>query len=580
MNDKLAAAEALFSAGQMMEAQAAFWAIARSNPRQPKVWSRLGDIAFNLGQFSQALDFYGNAYDFDRQDAHVNLRFGQCMERLGRPSDAIRHLMIAAAKNPQSPEVHATLAVCRRETGDIDGAIDAWKNYLARQENDSAAMILLADLLIQRMRFEEAGGFLHFAALLEPGNPRPLIMQGNVALAHQDQELAHALYLKAIEIDGTHAPAWFNLGNLAMGRDEFELASELFAKAWSLAPSDARLANNLAVALKELGRLEEARAALTRAIELDPGFADAHWNLATILFLSDRWKDGFEEAEWRWNMAGFTTPKRDFGCPAWDGKAMPGKTLLVHAEQGLGDAFHFARYLPQLAKLAGHVVCEVDPKQASLFARSFPMIEIVPRGQNLPGADAHLPLMSAPRFLGFPAWNGPYIEPDPERTAYWRAKLAPGSWVGIAWAGNPGHHADRRRSPGLAALLPLLDIEGLNIASLQHGHGREQLFKLTDHPLDLGDESLAEIGTDFEATAAIISLLKAVVSPDTAIAHLGAAMGKPVCLLLPFSPDWRWGMTGIGTPWYPSMSLFRQTKPGDWSEPVAAIVERLRGMHE
>lgn len=581
MSEALDSAEALFAAGKLMEAQAAFWALARTNPRQPKFWARLGDIAFKLSQFSQAFDFYGNAYDFDSANPDINLRLGQCLERLGDPKRALGHLLMAAAKNPASSATHACIAACREATGDADGAIDALRNYLAVEEHDSQSMLKLADMLMKKLRFEEAGEYLKFAALLEPDNPLPLVMQGNVSLARQETAKAHGLYLKALEIDQDFAPAWFNLGNMAMGRDDFAQARDLFAKAWALAPNDARLANNLAVANKELGDFEEAEEVLRQALAVDPGFADAHWNLATALFLQDRWREGFEEAEWRWEMAGFTTPKRDFGCPAWDGGPLDGKTMLVHAEQGLGDAFHFARYLPLLAPKAKRLVCEVDPKQASLFARSFPMIDIVSRGQALPPADVHLPLMSAPRFLGFPAWNGPYLSADSQRIGFWRKKLAGingGRWIGFAWQGNPGHHADRRRSPGLAALLPMLDVPGLHFASLQHGAGREQLFKLTDHPLDLGDESQAEIGADFEATAAMIMAMDAVVAPDTAIAHLAAAMGKPVFLLLPFIPDWRWGMTKARTPWYPALELFRQAAPGDWSAPVSAVIERLKGL--
>ncbi|CAA6604459.1 conserved hypothetical protein [Rhodospirillaceae bacterium LM-1] len=579
MTDKLAAAEALFEAGQLMEAQAAFWSQLRTNPRQPKAWSRLGEIALKLGQPAQAFDFFGNGYDFSPDDFDIRLGLGRSLASLGRDNEAITHFRKAALIDPNSKQAHLGLAMAMTAVNDVDGAIMAWRNYLSIDENDPAAMTALAELLMRKLRFDEAEHLLHFAALLDPENPLPLVMQGNVKLAHHDHAAAQALYLKALDIAPGHAPALFNLGNLAMTADDFEMAAGLFAMAHQQAPQDPRLANNLAIALKEQGLLDLAQDMLRQAIANQPDFAEAHWNLATIHFLQGRWKEGFEEAEWRWDMSNFTTPRRDFACPAWDGKPMPKGTLLVHAEQGLGDSFQFVRYVPKLASLAGRVVLEADPKQASLFARSFPSISIVERGQPLPQASAHAALLSLPHFLGAPLESGPYLTPDPTRVAGWKKRLAglgPGPWVGIVWQGNPGYHADRRRSPGLAPLLPLLDISGIRLVSLQNGIGREQLLRLSEGPIDLGNEEDPDVGPGFEGTAALVAALDLIISADTAIAHLAGALGKPFWLLLPFIPDWRWRMEGSGSPWYPSATLFRQPKAGDWATPVSAIAERLR----
>jgi Flp pilus assembly protein TadD len=580
MDDKFESAEALYKAGQMMEAQAAFWALARLNPRQPRVWARLGDIALSFKQFSQAFDFFGNAYDFDPDNPDIRLGLGRCLLALGKAGDALPHLKLAAR---QRPKAHLELANAFEQLGDIDSATQALENHLARFENDAEVMIRLSDLLMRLKRYDEADQHLHFAVLLEEANPTPLVMRGNIKLALGERSAARTYYLRALDVNPTHAPALFNLGNLAMADGQFEDAAVLFASAHAQAPNDARLANNLAIAQKELGRLNEAEATLRAALVLDPDFADLHWNLATVRFLLGDWKEGFEQAEWRWDMASFTTPKRDFACPPWDGKPLPQGTLLVHAEQGLGDAIQFARYLPLLADKVRHLAFEVDPTQTDLFARSFPNVTVIARGQPLPKADAHLALMSAPRFLGGPyAPVTPYLKADPKLVATWKERLTAlgqGPWVGLCWQGNPGHQADRRRSPGLAALLPLLDIQGIRLASLQHGMGREQLLKLTDGPLDLGNEDDPAIGNDFATTAAIVEALDLVIAPDTAIAHLAGALGKPVWLLLPFVPDWRWQMAGEVTPWYPSARLFRQPTPADWATPVGAIALGLKELH-
>jgi Flp pilus assembly protein TadD len=579
MDDRFESAEALFRAGQMMEAQAAFWALARVNPRQPKVWARLGEIACRLRQFSQAFDFYGNAYDFDPNDPDIRLGLASSLIELGRGGETVSLLKTAALKRP---EAYRLLAGVLEKQGETDAAIEAFEAYLAHQENDSQAMVRLAELLMQRKRYDEAERQLYFAMLLEESDPTPLVMQGNIKLMQGDRKGARADYLKALDIVPLHPPALFNLGNLAMAEDDFEDAAVFFANACEQAPDDARLANNLAVSQKELGRLDEAEAVLRDALQKDPQFADAHWNLATLRFLNGDWREGFEQAEWRWKMKDFSTPLRDFGCPVWDGADMPQGTLLVHAEQGLGDALQFVRYVPPLMKKAKRVVLECDPALHRLFVRSFPDIEILPRGQELPKASAAIALMSLPRLMGVAGGQTAYLKADPLQVQFWKDRLAAikdGPWVGICWQGNPGHHADRRRSPGLAALLPLLDVQNVNLASLQHGAGREQLLRLTDHPLDLGDEEDPLIGHDFDTTAAIVQALDLVIAPDTAVAHLAGALGKPAWLLLPFIPDWRWQMATDTTPWYSSVRLFRQPARKDWASPVRAIAERLKDFH-
>ncbi|MBF0167554.1 MAG: tetratricopeptide repeat protein [Alphaproteobacteria bacterium] len=577
-------AEAHFKAGRLMEAQAAFWALVQTNPRQPGVWTRLGEIALKLGHANQAFDFFGNAYDMTPNEAKVRLGLGQALRLMGRLEEAIPQLKKAALLDSELGVPHLELAQIMDMLGRLEEASDAWSNYLARHEHDAKAMMQSADVLMRLKRYDEADELLHMASLLESENPAPLVMQGTIRLWCNETDAAERLFHQALEVDPEFAPALFSLGNLAMSRDDFSKASDLFEKAHDAAPQDPRITNNLGVSLKEQGRLDEAETILRKAVETDPNFADAHWNLSTVLFLKGAWKEGFDEAEWRWEMTNFSTPKRDFNCAPWDGKPLPQGTLLVHAEQGLGDAFQFVRYLPMLAKRARHVVLEADPKQASLFTRSLPMIAVVERGNALPKADAHLALLSAPRFLEAPYGCEAYLSPDPERLAYWKNRLAankqrPGPWVGLAWQGNPGYHADRRRSPGLAPLLDLLDLPAINLASLQTGIGREQLLRLSEGPLDLGNEEDPAIGSGFEGTAAIVSALDLVITSDSAIAHLAGALGKPLWILLPHIPDWRWQMEGETSPWYPGAKLFRQPTPGDWATPVNAVIERLRGLY-
>jgi hypothetical protein len=298
--------------------------------------------------------------------------------------------------------------------------------------------------------------------------------------------------------------------------------------------------------------------------------------LAMILLRSGRFRDGWREQEWRWQWKEFPSPKRTFAQPRWHGEALEGRRILLHAEQGLGDAIQFMRYAPMVAALDADTILEVHPELVRLAQTVPGVAHVIARGETLPQFDTHCPLLSLPlafstEFATIPA-NIPYFFPErltsiPPLTG--EAKLR----VGLVWAGDPKSPIDRKRSLPESALAPLFEVKDIAIYSLQRGPASEAA------PTMPFAGTLAQTG-DFAATAEFVSTLDLVLTVDTAVAHLSGALGLPVWIMLPKVADWRWLEAREDSPWYPSARLFRQQAAGDWGQVIARIATELRRLAE
>jgi hypothetical protein len=297
-----------------------------------------------------------------------------------------------------------------------------------------------------------------------------------------------------------------------------------------------------------------------------------------LLLLRGELREGFEKYESRWRLE--TLPPRGFPAPLWNGEDLSGRTILLHAEQGYGDTIQCLRYVPQVAARGGWVVLEV-PKELLGLARRLPEVgQLLARGDALPRFDLQCPLFSLPRAFAttietIPA-QVPYLSAEPEAIARWRIRLGerPGLKVGLAWAGSPQHRNDARRSIAIETLLPLLRLEGVRWFSLQVGERAADLARLPGGLVtDLSPDLI-----DFAETAAVIGNLDLVIAVDTASAHLAGALGRPAWVLLRARPDWRWLLEREDSPWYPSLRLFRQHRPGDWEEVVRRVAAALERM--
>ncbi|MBF0160351.1 MAG: glycosyltransferase family protein [Magnetococcales bacterium] len=391
---------------------------------------------------------------------------------------------------------------------------------------------------------------------------------------------AIAAYQQAITLQPFFADTYNNLGNLLLReQNQVDEAVACYRQVVQLRPDSVDALYNLGAALREGGQVEEAVACFDRVIALQPDHVDGHWSLALALLLMGNYRRGWPEYEWRWRLAEVTP--RLFRMPQWDGSALDGRTILVHAEQGLGDTLQFIRYVPWVADRGGRVMLEVGDPLARLLQRFPGVAHLVPQRGPWPDFDCHVPLLSLPGLFATESTTIPdripYLAVDAPIVAHWSRRLRRQRQsvvrVGLVWGGNPNVKNDRWRSPRLRPLLDLFTVTGVDFYLLQHGDGRRDLesLSLPDHVIDIA----AEV-KDMADTAAIMAQLDLVISSDTATAHLAGALGLPAWILLPFAPDWRWMLGRRDTPWYPTLKLFRQARMGCWRGVVSEVKQELQ----
>ncbi len=327
--------------------------------------------------------------------------------------------------------------------------------------------------------------------------------------------------------------------------------------------------------------MAEAAAAYRQALALAPDYADAHFGLGVTLLMQGEWALGWPEYEWRWRTRNFSVPTYAQGR-GWDGGALAGRTIVLYAEQGLGDTLQFARYAPLVRERGGRVLIRCQDCLVPLLTGLRGADGIIPRSQPMPPFDCAAALLSLPGLFGttpanVPA-NVPYLHADAARRSRWRTWLdrQPGRKIGVCWQGNPQHADDARRSIALAALAPLAAVSDVRLVALQPRDGLEQIAQ---HGAALGllDPALTadEAGNGFLELAALLSELDLVVTIDTAIVHLAGALGVPTWLALAYQADWRWLQGRDDTPWYPTVRLFRQSQRGDWDTVIARMAVEL-----
>ncbi|MFD2234053.1 tetratricopeptide repeat protein [Phaeospirillum tilakii] len=439
-----------------------------------------------------------------------------------------------------------------------------------------------ARALVHQGRNAEAIESLLATVKARPGFAGAYSMLGSILRFEGEIDAAIAAHRQAIACDPARAEAYSCLGAALCDRGELDAAIEAHRQAIALGANGAGAYAPLAAALLAKGEIEPAREMTAAALARNPTDAPAHFTLARLRLLDGDLRRGWEEYEWRTRPGVMWRTVRAFPCPPWQGEDPLGRTLLLHAEQGLGDTIQFVRFAARLEAAGARLVLEVQPPLAGLIARSFPCAQVLRKGEPLPPVDFHCPLGSLPhRFdIGLDQLPGPvpYLVPDPAAVAEWRRRLGGlgGLKIGIAWAGNPAYQADHARSfaPGrVAALIAALSRPGITLFALQKDprpEDRAALAAAAGQVLDLS----AVVG-DFDHTGAIATALDLIVSTDTSLPHLTGALGLPTWLLLPRVPDWRWLLDRPDTPWYPSLRLFRQQQAGDWDGVLAALAAAL-----
>jgi len=458
------------------------------------------------------------------------------------------------------------------------------------------------------------------ASAVRPASSSPpdadaLARAGMAAHQRGDRATAQREYEAALRARPGHALATHYLGVLAYQRDDLATALPLLEQSTRAVPDEAEFHNNLGLALAAADRLHDAIAAYERAVALRPGhaaawsnlglartarnelqaaiadlrhatalapdLATAHWNLALALLAHGDYAAAWPEYEWRLHIGEFRPDHAPSPAPRWNGEPIGGKRLLVVAEQGLGDTLHFIRYAIELARRGVFVIARVPSKLARLVATVPGVAEVNVREVAPASADFQVPLMSIAGVLGVTADDifapVPYLAVDASLREHAvreiRGIAAGRAAVGLAWAGARHNTNDRRRSMHLSTLAPLLAQPSIAWFSLQHDDD-EVVASLP------AAAALARLPQriDFDGMAAMIDALDLVVTVDTSVAHVAGALGKPVWVLLPFAPDWRWGLARNASRWYPTARLFRQHQPGDWAHVVARVQDELAGV--
>jgi Flp pilus assembly protein TadD len=457
----------------------------------------------------------------------------------------------------------------------------AYRACLRVQPGHVEALVNLGFALGEQDRLDEAKSCYEQALTLRPDLAEVHHNLANVLREQKKFDEALVRYREALRLKPDYAKAHINLGVALAARGEVELAVRYLREGVRLQPEVAEGHNSLGAALCAQGRLDEAGAEYEESLRLKPDYAEAHWNRALVRLLQGDFERGWPEYEWRWKCPR-TKPLPAFDRPCWDGSPRPGGTLLLYAEQGLGDTLQFIRYVPQIKARVEKVVVQCQEALLPLLARTPGIDALVGHGARPPAFDVYAPLLSVPALLHttletIPT-EIPYLFADPGLVEHWRRQLAPvsGLRVGITWQGSTQHPWDRHRSVPLNYFEPLAGIEGVRLIGLQRGPGAEQLKSLGGaFPiLDLG-ELVDQTSGPFMDTAAILHHLDLVVTVDTALAHLAGGLGVPTWLALHYTPDWRWLLDREDSPWYPTLRLFRQTSQGDWAGVFRRLAEAL-----
>jgi tetratricopeptide (TPR) repeat protein len=500
------------------------------------------------GRLADAEYLYRAFLAVDPNNADGLHLLGVLAHQTGRTQLAVELIRAAIAVNPGVAGYHCNLGVALGALGHLTEAIEAYQAAVERQPDLAEAVTNMGALFAELGRLDEA-----------------------LALHH-----------RAIDLSPDLAVARNNMGNVRLQQGHLDDAVGCFRSAARCSPDSLEAHCNLGVTLQLQGRMDEAIAAYRTALDLRRDHPEAHFFLATALLASGDLAAGWQEFEWRCRTKeGIAAHRQTASLPQWRGEAAAGRTLVIHAEGGLGDTIQFCRYAKLAAARGLRVVLAIQPPLIRLL-QTLDAVDLVVAGAWEPdGCDLYCPMLSLPFALGTTLANIPsaasYLHADAAQAEAWRARLADTApdclRVGLVWAGNPRSDnpglaaVDRKRSLAPERLAPLFDVPGLHVFSLQKDGPRAP----EDFPLaDYMDEM-----EDFADTASLIANLDLVISVDTSVAHLAAALGKPVWLLERFDSCWRWLVGRRDSPWYPTIRLYRQPHPGHWDQVVTEVTRDL-----
>jgi tetratricopeptide (TPR) repeat protein len=610
---------ARFQLGKFKDAVDAMQAAVRLNGSVSPAWINLGSMQLAIGQKVEALASFERALALTPPQAELLCNCGNVLVELGRAAEALRRFDAALALKPHLLPALIGRANALMVLHQFAGALADCDRVAALAAHNPAILNVRAACLLGLLRFGEALEYAERALVVSPGSVGPLSNKASALLGLKRYAEALAICDQALAAEPRHAEALCNRGAALSGlgrydealqaldaalainahmveamvnrvaplrhRERYEDALAAAERALALGSPGTEMLRSRGIVLSDMGRHEDAMRSFEDAIALDAADSESRFNKAQLLLREGRFEEGLPLYEERKRL---TPPfgARTFAQPLWQGQVtIEGMTVFVHAEQGLGDAIMFSRYVARLTDMGARVILGVPRKLLGLFRNFLLDAEIVADDRLPEHFDYHIPMASLPLAFGesvgsIPA-PIPYFKAEPARVQRWRAHLGEGGVkIGIAWQGARVSN-DAGRSIPLIAFSAIAAVPGVRLISLQKGDGAGQLASVSFPVETPGPDFDAEPGT-FLDTAAIMQVCDLVISSDTSVPHLAGAMGRPLWIALRHSPEWRWFLSRDDSPWYPSAVLFRQPKPGDWTSVFSSMAQRLMarsGLH-
>ena len=499
------------------------------------------------GKVDEAIFIYKDLIKQDPQHFKALANLGIIYIQQKKWDEGYQYLQHSTRISPEQPIVHFNLGLSLKKQKKHIEAISAFKEAIRYQPNYIRAYIQIADLYVEEKNHQEALPFFQNALTINPNLPNVHNKLGNLFLALQKPDEAIRFFNQAIELRPDFSQAYYNR----------------------------------AVVLAELGRIDEAIESYNLSLTYKPDLIDAYWNIALLKILRGEYLEGWKLFEWRWKLKRVERHIRRFNQPLWLGNGtIKDKTILIYAEQGLGDVIQFSRYVKLLLAMGARVILEVPKTLVTIMTSIHPSVGVVAKGSELTHFDLQCPIMSLP--LAFKTSvesipnTTPYLYVNETLREMWAKKLGKKNRmrIGIAWSGSPTHVNDKNRSLPLKSFDSLFQLP-VDFYCLQNQVREYDLEDASNYQnLFIHTNELK----NFMVTAALMKEMDLIISVDTAVAHLAGSIHQPVMILLPFMPDYRWMLNREDSPWYPSARLFRQPAINDWATPIQNIKHKIEGM--
>ncbi len=554
-------------------------------PDNINVVNLLSIISYQQKDFDSAIKYCKKLVNLNPTNVQAYYILGHSLQEKGEVDEAITFYQKCLQLNPDFADAYYNLGTLFQDKKQYYEAILYYQKALNLNPNDVDACYNLGRILQEIDQYDEAINYYQRALYL---NPTLADAYNNIGIILQEKEQldeAMSYFFKALQLNPNLPDAYNNIGTILQEKEQLDEAMSYFQKTIQLDSNFYKAYHNLGVNFMKMNQIDEALNLMNKALHLNPNDANIHFALGMAFLLKGDFNDGWKEYEWRWKAKDF----RKRGCfrkpdsfsqPILNNLDIGGKTVLVYAEQGLGDEIQFMRYIPLLAEVGANIVIECHKELSGLLHSVEGVKHLIIQGEQLPEFDLQCPLLNLPLIFNTTLENipnkVPYLSVNPHLIQQWKYKIQIDSSnfkVGLVWQGNPKHKNDRNRSIPFNLFSAFAQLPNITFYSLQKGKGSEQS---KNTPIGMKFLDLTEEINDLSDTGALIENLDLIISVDTSIVHLAGALGKPVWTLLPFAPDWRWMLNRQDSPWYPTMRLFRQPSPGDWDSVMKMVIEELQ----